>query len=253
MKPVPAIRRRLLPAAVALVLTAAKLPSAMVTWGPAFDIADDSDVSLNGTLVTAHHFNGAPAAVPVNTVAFQPFAANTFGSGSFTVGAHTLASTFFTGAGNTGSAQPPFTDLSEPYQAMLRSSVSSIADMYLTLGGLTVGQKYEFQTWANNSSDAFHYGVTVGDALGNEVFLSAGSGSGTPDDPLQLGQYALGTFTADASTQMIVFAPDEVANINGFQLRQLDTIVVPEPGTFLMGGVALGALAGGVWLRRRKH
>lgn len=236
-------------AAALLGLLATAAPAAVITWGTPTEIFDDLDVSLNGTLVAAYNFNGSTPPPPVNGVLFQPFAAADPGNQTFTVGNYTLSGNFFTGAGNTGSGLPPFIDLSEPYGALLSTSVSSIANMTLTLGGLTIGQTYEFQTWANNSDVPWHYGVFVSDGVGDAVFLSAGEGEGTQLDPLVLGQYVIGTFTADATTQTILFEPDEVANINGFQLRAVE--VIPEPGTFITGALAAG-MVGILWLRQRR-
>ena len=55
-----------------------------------------------------------------------------------------------------------------------------------------------------------------------------------------LGQFAIGTFIADATgSQSITFSPSSNAGptLNGFQLR-----VVPEPSTFAMLGLGLPAL-----------
>ena len=57
-----------------------------------------------------------------------------------------MTSAHFVGAMDTSSPGPAFTGLPAAYQSLLGSAVQGGTDMYLTLGGLTVGQNYEFQT-----------------------------------------------------------------------------------------------------------
>lgn len=193
--------------------------AAPISWGAATRITGDTDVSTNGVLVTARNLNGA--ATTVNTVSFE-----TLNFGSVT---------------DTSSGTAPFTGLSAAYQELLGTAFSSSLDFELGILGLTVGQLYEFQVWSNNSADEFHYGVKVGDSasFSNSVLLSSGSG---PLDNYLLGQYVIGTFTADATSQAIYFRPDEVANVNGFQLRATNA-AVPEPDAILIFGAGLAGLA----------
>lgn len=231
-------------AALLILAAAASAQAAPITWGVPVDITADADVSTNGTLVAAFNFNGP--ATTVNGVTFQPFAAA--GSGSFTVGDYTLANGFFVGNANTGSASPPFANVSASYQALLGSAASAISNSTLTLGGLTVGQKYEFQAWANNSNGEFGYGLGLSDdPFGNSVFLDARVGG----DPGFLGQHVIGTFTADASTQLIILSPSEVSYINGFQLRAVapEEVAVPEPASLALFGIGAAVICG--WRRRR--
>ena len=208
-------------AGIIVLAAASPAQAASISWGAATRITGDTDVSTNGVLVVAHNLNGA--ATTLNTV---PFASINI-PGNFA---------------DTSSTTPPFTGLSSAYQELLGTAYSSSLDFTVYfLGLLTVGQLYEFQVWSNNSADKFHYGVTVGDSasFSNSVFLSAGSGD--LDDYL-LGQYVIGTFTADTTSQAIYFRPDEVANINGFQLRAIDA-AVPEPDAMLMFCAGLAGLA----------
>ena len=95
----------------------------------------------------------------------------------------------------------------------------------------------------------------VGDGSGNSVPLSGGSGSDNPADgfgPVVLGQYVVGTFTAGAATQQVVFGVDEISYAKGFQLGALDSVPVPELGTFITAMLSVGAFAGLHFARRRK-
>jgi hypothetical protein len=228
-------------AAVILLAASGTAQAAPISWGSATSISGDADVSTIGTLVGAFNFNSA--ATTVNSVPFQEFDAEVLGlgSGSFTVGNFTLASNFFVAAANTSSATAPFTALSASYQALLAKSATATGDLTLTLAGLTVGQQYNFQVWSNNSADYPHFGVTAKDTgLTNSVFLSSGSGL---VNNYTLGNYVIGTFIADSASQQVLFSPDEVAHVNGFQLRAITASnPIPEPASILIFGTGLAVL-----------
>jgi hypothetical protein len=94
-------------------------------------------------------------------------------------------------------------------------------------------------------------------AATNSVTLSAntsGSQSGPgPGVDGGIGQYAVGTFTADSTSLSITFNGPALTSsqplINGFQLR---TVAVPEPSTYAMALAGL-ACGGSVVFRRRKR
>jgi hypothetical protein len=70
-------------------------------------------------------------------------------------------------------------------------------------------------------------------------------GSSASDSLLTLkGQFAIGTFTADATTQTLYMETINIAqsHINAYQIR-----LIPEPSSALLGGLGLLAL-----LRRRR-
>ena len=60
-----------------------------------------------------------------------------------------------------------------------------------------------------------------------------------------LGQFAIGTFTADATSEAITFGAPDGSNgyalLNAFQLRQ---ITVPEPSSALLCGLGIAGVMG---------
>jgi len=227
----------------ALLLAASALQAATFTWGAPQNITGISDVSTNGSLIGA--FNVGDTGVSSTTgngVSFQSFAVPSSSLGA-TQGNFTISSTSSFNLSNTafGSANAPFSALSPAYQTLLAAATSNPALFTLTMAGLIVGMQYEFQWWANHSF--------TGSAAGRQHTASAGNTVTLDDDPSNtnggVGQYALGTFTADAATQSIVFGGPQQALLNGFQLRRIGgTSAVPESGQTLnllalsLGGVA---------------
>ena len=199
-------------------------PAADINWGVQQQITGNSDVSTNGSLIGA--FNVGDTGVPgttVNGVTFQSFAApgGNGMSGNFTMtpGGGGVFNSNTAG----GSTMPPFINLSPQYQTLLSSYVVPLfSPVTLTISGLTVGGQYQFEFWSNKSSDMFGYQIT---ATGGNNSISLGSNTGGAVGGL--GQFVVGSFTADAVTQNISFIGDgDGGFLNAFQLRQ---IPVPEP------------------------
>ena len=218
----------LLLTAAAFALASTTTHAATITWSAPTGISGDADVRANGSLVGAFNIDGPSA--PATTINGVPFAPFTFSGNMATVGDFTFtspvpfASSFF---GLTGPN--PFGSLSPQYRALLGTYGRNLSEAFtLTMNNLTVGDTYEFQWWANTS-------VTVGGLVtataGNFVVLDSnpsGSAGG-------VGQYAVGSFVANATSQAITFSgPGTNVLINGFQLRN-STPVVPEPTTALFG------------------
>ena len=211
--------------------------AAIITWGAAQNITGDSDVSLADSLVRAFNLGDSSivASTTVNGVTFDPFGIPSLAP-SVTIGNFTLANANGLRGFATNVPVPPFSSLSAPYQSLLRSygSTNNGGSMTLTMFGLTVSQSYVFQWWAN--IDTFgaenQTTATAGNAITLDVNTSNSNGG--------LGQFAIGTFIADATgSQSITFSGSSNfgPTLDGFQLR-----VVPEPSTFAMLGLGLPAL-----------
>ena len=225
--------------AVSLVTTAGSIldpasHAASVAWGSSTTISADADVSTTGTLVAAYHFGNSDTvggSITVNGVQFDPFSVD--GGASVTHGSLTASALVGTlsSSSSTGSASPPFSGLSANYKTLLSNAVtkdtsSGPPQVDLTFSGLTVGRSYAIQLWVNDS-----------EATSNSAFLAGGNFAGIDVNTTNVvggvGQYIIGTFTADLATQT-VGVNGNPGLINAVQLR----LLVPEPGTIGMLGLA---------------
>lgn len=228
-----------------------------ITWGTPTTISGTSDVSTSGTLVYAFNFGASAllsgSTATVNGVPFAPFAV-IGGTTSQSVGSLTIAESpgaLFSSTGTTNAS--PFSTLPSSYQFLLQSG--AFADepgtVTITLGGLTGSQDYIVQWWSCNAPNDPVFGTTAA--------LSGGSGTVTLDtnvgnSPGQLGQYVIGSFTADGSTatfQLQTIAPASTVGlplINAIQVR-----AVPEPSGYGLALVGCGAVCGLVARRRRRR
>ena len=229
----------------ALTLFSSVAQSATITWGAAQQISGAGDVSTNGTLVGAYNVGGTGVpSTTVNGVTFQSFSTN---NGNGSSGNFTTVGSGFIGQTNTGhgSANAPFSTLPAAYQTLLQSaSVPFGGAITLTISGLIAGMQYQFQWWANDSSTEF--GRTTATA-GNSVGLNHNTGSEGG-----LGEWVIGSFTADAATQSITFEGDgDFGSVNAFQLRLIapPTTGVPETGSSI---ALLGLAMSGMAFARRK-
>lgn len=177
--------------------------AATISWGPAMQITGNPDVLTEGVLLEADAA-GSAAAATVNGVTFAAW------TGSSTYVVPGPAGYAFQSSG-FNAATPPFSNLSAAYQGLLSAGLTFNGSLTLTLTNLTVGDQYEVQVWANDAN-----GDSGGETVDGQttLFYDNGSVSGEP------GSYAIGTFVADGTSQVITFVPaNGEAIINALQLR----------------------------------
>ncbi|MEI7908276.1 MAG: hypothetical protein WCK77_01440 [Verrucomicrobiota bacterium] len=228
----------------------------LVVWGPATTISGDTDVSTSGTAVAAFNFD-AVSPTTVNGVSFTPVFDG--------LGATGYDVTAGSGAGQLELSGPriysgnefgiswatPYSGLTPVYQALLTggnyndSLENASRPINFQIQGLTIGTNYQIQLWVNDSRE---YGAS------RNTTFTAGASSVTLDqnsseDYGGLGQWVLGSFTADATIQDFAATSSNSTNINAYQLRAIGEIsAVPEPASSL---AVTGLIASGLLLRRR--
>ena len=241
-------------AAWCLLTSAVSVHAGFVTWSTPHTIVNNSDISTTGTLVVAHNL-GAPgnSSATVNGVTFTPFGTNgpvnILGNVKLSAAANILGDNI-----NFGEIVMPFSDLTLPYQTLLQSGSFTSGlfpppEITLTLSGLSMGTQYQFQWWANQSG-FFSFDPNPPPGIPTTTATAGGvvSLDRTGFDPGSLGQFAIGTFTADATSQAITFSGSDTKTLlSAFQLRALPATAIPEPGSCLfalaLSGVALRSMS----------
>lgn len=224
----------------------------IVIWESAINISEDSDVLNTGTLVRAINFDSTTGPSVIDGVSFEHFSvpgstttANTWSTGEPLAGDLTInggaTSIAYSGVFGIPSG------LSAAYGDFASRAIFGAADSTfdLTIQNLTVGYTYQLQFWAsdarvgtpNDRGTTFTAGNT-GTALQNP--------SGSLDGA---GQFIVGSFTADSTTQVITVGSTSSAGavLTGYQLR---LTAVPEPSAY---PAIAGFMALSLALLRRKR
>jgi hypothetical protein len=232
----------------ALALVPSLASAAAVTFDTPVTVAGDSDVLTSGTLVQAYTIgNTGVAGTTINGVTFAPWAITHNAAGPATIAnnsldAFTNGNPLYTAA-DLSSANAPFANLSGNYKSLLSKAVAAYNILFVQLGGLTPGQSYTVQFWFSDSALAYggnSFSIQDADISDEEeAYPNAALANGG------VGQYAVGHFIADATTQDFRFGNLSASEslLNGFQVR-----AVPEPASLSM--LALGAMT---LLKRRKQ
>ncbi len=229
-------------ACVALAILGPVSHAAVVTWNAPTQIdssaTSDMDVSTTGTLFSAVNFGDASTAT-VNGVGFVDGTGTSFDGGNVSLS--------FVGAQFTFGALSPATSGNTDYDALLNVSRAAVTSGVLTFNNLTIGQDYQVQFWANDSrniSGVFGRTTTVQDGDGGSVVTLLQNSSGIGSN---LGQYALGDFTATATSQVLNLGGSAGPGITAVQLRSVTA--VPEPSSLAL--IAIGLGFAGVRSRKR--
>ncbi|MEZ6003464.1 MAG: hypothetical protein R3F17_12720 [Planctomycetota bacterium] len=237
-----------------LALLAPLAPSAsadLITWSAPQDATAATDVSLNGTLVTARNCWASTLAAPtVNGVAFSAFAPLGWGNGGWTL------------LNGSTSGDADYDALLDSARVTSYGSAGNPTDWGAiqidSLGSLTMGDTYEIQVWycdqrpGNGSnflndrqmllSSATGAGVLSGGVITNLGSVTQGTISAAIEaDPNNLsgagdtvfGQFITGTFTRTSTDPLylLVQGVHPIATVNlrphvtAFQIRQIDSTV----------------------------
>ena len=218
---------------------AENLNAELITFSSAQDTTAVTDISLNGSLVSA--FNGGTTTTTVNGVQFV--ASSPFGTGGpgFSTG-----NTAFLGT-TTGDAgfDRLLGEASFTFSTSLDVSLRTI-----DLGAFTTGRTYELQVFftdqrSNSNDRLMRFSSTDGVLMGGSAVSLESDPNNATSSPF--GQFAIGTFVADGNNPDLVIKglSANSAQINGWQIR--DITAVPEPTSFALFGLALIGFA-----RRRK-
>jgi hypothetical protein len=234
--------------------------AATITWSSAIGITSPgtnptSDISTTGTAVAALDFGSTTTPITDNGVTFTGAVASaTVANGNPLYYSATGASTDPIVVGNypsQGSGEDDYSGGSAPstadsnYNTLLSRFIFgyNASDSFtVTFNGLTQGDTYQIQVLVEQENSGVDTnGTTI--VAGPTLYGNAGSG---------LGQYALGTFTADATLSQAFSYGQAVsgtnpAEIDAIQIRQI--AAVPEPAT--IGAIFLGFA--GTTLRRRRR
>jgi len=235
--------------------------AAVINWGSAQTISGDSDVSTTGSLLYAYNIgNSAVQATTVNGVTFAPFVFPDRSAFVTSSGTGSVTFTEFGGAlwgiATLGAGSTPYSNLSSDYRTLLDfgGGATPYETITAALGGLTIGQQYQLQWWASNAANIRSPGdydlVSTQASATNQVTLD----DNVTDAVGGLGQFVIGTFTADSTTQTLTFegvAGDPL--INAFQVRAVpEPSAVPEIDPNSLGSV-LALVLGSLGLLERRR
>ena len=227
--------------------TALASQGAVIAWGDAATMSADTDVSTAGkSTLYAYSLNGSGGTIALNGVAFTEAAespAGVFDNLTSSVNPNQSFDAFIT-------TSNPWASLSTAYKDVVKGGISSATDdTTYTLNGLTSGQDYLVQVWISDPR-------TQGSLARTASFYGEANNTSTTAKVLDynvvdaqggLGQYIIGSFTADASS--IQFLVEGNAPLNaGLQMNAIQVRVVPEPSSTALLGLGLSSLL----LRRRR-
>lgn len=225
------------------------LDAATIAFSSAQTINDDADITTTGTLVYGYTYG---ASVTVNGQAFTT-------TNSFTAIGSDLTMTFTGSSSNafdpTSGTPDPYNSISANYKSLLQGGAFAGPNATVSFNNLTIGQDYQFQFWINDSRGT---GNPNSNGRGESISNVGGFGAvaldyNTTNAAGGLGQFVIGTFTADATTQAFELAgfreTGSTATSASAQMSAIQLRAVPEPSHLaLLGLASITAI-----LRRRRH
>ena len=175
--------------------------AAAITWQPVQNVAGDSGVATNGTVIRAYTFSTGRTPT-VNRVAFSNFGAQSLDTQTFGGGYHAFYS------------NPAF---STAYNQLLAGGLQDSTHLdaptsqRLTLNGLAPGRRYQVQIWvADNRSwpglnPPFSSSAETVQGSNSDTNPPTLRWEGGPTNPT--AQFVIGSFTADKPRQTLAFTP----------------------------------------------
>ncbi|MEI6891837.1 MAG: carbohydrate-binding protein [Pontiella sp.] len=188
----------------AALLTAGGVQAATIHWGTPSPVVDANDVSTTGSLLYAESWG--LAAADINTIDFALVdGVNIVRSDSSTAGTQVRTDNVSSTITQSGS-----------YYDLLRSIwYSADASKSIVLNDLTIGIDYQIQIWSSDT----RYRESQAQVVDGVTLVT------------HVGQYVLGTFTAEAVTQEIHFEGTGSGILNAVQVRRLSPAkVFVHPG-----------------------
>ena len=175
--------------------------AAVITWGTAMDLVDETDVVTHGILVEAVNTAGSEILLNplVNGVLFT-------GNSDVMTGDHSATDFYTSGSGDA-------------YDILLSSLDFNTSPITVGGGLLIPGRDYLIQIWYVDERANYTHRT-----------MSYGDGNGNVSNPVN-DQYVVGTFTADDINLPIVISSAETndPHINAYQIRDLTSGPVNLP------------------------
>lgn len=212
--------------AVALAALPGPSQAAAITWslGSSFlGSGGETTVLNNGTAVYAYNF-GNTADYTVNGVTFNSqFPGNPWGA--------------WLAGSSPGTGNAAFNAMIETF-VFVDVNLSSVFSQAFTLTGLTIGSQYQLQLFIYDARTC---------CSARTMLVSDGAGGNSPSIVHGEGRSLIGTFTADAATQALVFSSSQAFVVSALSLRDVTVTgaPIPEPSTALLlsfGGLAMAGL-----------
>jgi hypothetical protein len=225
------MKKTLLFAAIASTIIATA-NAANIIWQTPVTISGASDVSTTGTFFGSWapgNDYGSPNRSddhPVNGITFAAYGTGAnFGFSGVDINMDRY----------NGFASPNTADASYNYLLTVSAFNWNQTPLTVSWDNMTPGYTYLLQAWVNDGrtgpgafSSTFTGGANISDPVNG--------GSGPVGSP---GQFIVGTFVADGTTQSFTMSPGIMMN-----LLQVRTIAVPETSSFALLAVGMVALCG---------
>ncbi len=185
-----------------------------MVWSAPATISGAADVATNGTSLCAYNSSGSSATL--NGVTFTGVNSSTAWGSGVTLAAMDSATT----SAFSGGTSAPWNNLPSAYKTILQGGAyNSGANVTVTLNNLTNGHQYAVQVWVNDSRAGSTTNRTeifpgVSSSTVTLAFNSTYAAGG-------VGQFALGTFTANATNQSFTLDGSAASQLNAIQVRDI--------------------------------